>query len=122
MLTGEVAENPAYISFRAGGAVWQTRLRVSHRRREAGKWVEAGFLIDLKVFNRSNSHRQLADFCRDSFSVGDFVFLSGKISFEEWRDIRSGEARSRYLVDADDIEIVNPSSMEVRDACTISQD
>lgn len=109
MLLGKISVEPKYIKFHSGGAVWQTRLSVAgnRKRNDVGEFVDIPMFIEVKAFNRQNSHRQLADLCRDGFHRDDEIFITGKLIFDEWTDSQTGIVKSRHVVEIDDAESIH---------------
>jgi len=109
MLIGRLTRDPEVRIFGTGGKVANFGFAVNNRRKNTatGQWEDDPVFIDMAVFNRGESGRQMADLVEQSFRKGPQVFIEGHLKFDQWT-AQDGQKRSKLSVVVDNFQYLEP--------------
>lgn len=97
-LVGRAGSDPEIRFFDKGTVLTKVNLAV-HR---GGKNEEPSW-FPVQFWNRQ------AEIAKDYIKKGDLVQVIGEIKIEEWTDAKTGQKRSRPVVNADKLELLSSS-------------
>jgi single-strand DNA-binding protein len=111
MLIGRLTNEPESRTFSNGGKVTYFRFAVSGPRRknqQSGQWEDGDpMFIDCKVFNKGEFGKK-ADTAQQYLHKGHLTFLEGRLVLETWDDKKTGEKRSKHVLNVDDFQFLQP--------------
>ncbi len=98
-IAGRLTEDP--VRKEANGSV------VTSFRLASGRTGSKGGRLWIDV----DTWGKLAGTCAQHLTKGRYVLVSGRLTQKQWADVATGEKRSRYLVNASDVDFLssNPS-------------
>ena len=97
---GNLTDDPE-LRFTPSGAAWVKFTVASTPRtldRESGQWKDGE-----PLFLRCSGWRDMAEHIAESLTKGTRVIVSGRLKQQRWEDKQTGEKRSGYELDVDEI-------------------
>ena len=105
ILMGRLTRDPEVRAF-ASGKVASFGLAVNNRKKDAnGDWVDDPCFVDVKCFDREKGLK-LANLVGECVHKGHRLFVAGHLVMESWEDKNGGGKRSKLVVIADDIQLL----------------
>jgi single-strand DNA-binding protein len=107
IMIGRLTRDPEVRTFANGGKVAKFGFAVSTKKKnmQTGQMEDEPMFIDVDVFNRGE-FGTLANVVEQYCRKGTPICLEGKLKLETWDDKATGQKRSKHMIVADGIQLL----------------
>ena len=107
ILIGRLTRDPEVRTFGNGGKVAKFGFAVSNKKKntQTGQWEDEPMFIEVDVFNRGD-YGTLANVVEQYCRKGTPICIEGKLKLDTWDDKTTGQKRSKHMIVADGIELL----------------
>jgi single-strand DNA-binding protein len=111
ILIGRLTRDPEVRTFSNGGKVAKFGFAASNRKKNAqsGQWEEVPMFIDIDAFNRGD-FGTLANVVEQYCRKGSQICVEGHLVLDTWDDKTTGQKRSKHMIVADSIQLLDTRS------------
>ncbi len=109
ILVGRLTRDPEIRATNSGLKVAAIGFAVTNRKKnpQSQQWEDVPMFIDVTAFDRANEGRGLASTVEQYCKKGSQIMIEGKLSLDTWEDKNGGGKRSKHLIIADTIQLLD---------------